>query len=98
MPKDPVTGEEVTLTITQDGLQEVYPETAVISMLNPEGEFDHDVVLSFCHYVWFFATPESGRQWTAEHPGTFLLTVEEADAVARGSWPKLVQDTLEPRR
>ncbi len=82
MPKDPVTGEEVTLTITQDGLQEVYPETAVISMLNPEGEFDHDVVQSFCHYVWFFATPESGRQWTAEHPGTFLLTVEEADAVA----------------
>jgi hypothetical protein len=53
------------------------------------------VVQSFCHYVWFFASAESGRRWVEEHPGTFLLDVEEADLVARHSWPALVAEALE---
>lgn len=91
---DPVTGEEVTLTITRDGVTDVRPESAVVSILEPEGEFDHDVVARFCHYVWFFASSESGKQWISEHPGTFLITVEEANLVARGSWPKLIHRAL----
>lgn len=54
---DPVTGEEVTLTITRDGVTDVTPETAVVSVLAPEGEFDHDVVARFCHYVLFSPHP-----------------------------------------
>jgi len=92
--QDPVTGEEISMTLTEDGI-EVSPQTTVISMLRPEGSFDHDVVQSFCHYVWFFASPESGRRWVEEHPSTFLLDVEETDLVARHSWPALVAEALE---
>ncbi len=95
--KDPVTGETIALTITNDGVIDVSPSTAMVSMLAPDGAFDHDVVQTFCHYVWFFASPDSGEEWTSHNSGTFLLNIEEANAVARGSWPKLVQQAIGKR-
>jgi hypothetical protein len=36
--------------------------------------------------VHFFASRQAGEQWTAGHPGTFLLTLgEAADLAARGN-------------
>lgn len=32
----------------------------------------------FCHYVFFFASRESGERWTVRHEGTFLYSGEEA--------------------
>lgn len=92
--RDPVTGESISIVIGADGTLEAEPETTVMSMLAPEGDFDHDVVETFCHFVWFFASPESGRPWIQDHQGTFLLTLEEASAVARRSWPALFVDAL----
>jgi len=93
--EDPVTGESITLTIGGEGVLDVSPPTAVVSMLEPDGSFDHQVVETFCHYVWFFASPESGEAWTRDHAGTFLLTIEEADTVARSAWPALVANALD---
>ncbi len=95
---DPVTGEPVTMAITPDGIARVEPLGAVMSMVAPDGPFDHDVVQSFCHFVWFFAGRESGEQWIARHPGTFLLGIAEADEAARRAWPALVRDALEAVR
>lgn len=66
----------------------------VISMLTPDGPFEDDVRQSFCHYVHFFATRDSGQRWIGDHPGTFLLDIEQANAIARGSWPALVRAAL----
>jgi hypothetical protein len=85
--QDPVTGESITLTIGGEGVLDVSPPTAVVSMLEPDGSFDHQVVETFCHNVWFFASPKSGEAWTNDHTGTFLLTVREADTVARMPGP-----------
>lgn len=35
------------------------------------------------HFVHFFASAETGRRWTAAHPGTFLLTLDDAFALGR---------------
>jgi alkylmercury lyase len=91
---DPVSGEPIRLTVTADGVRDLSPGTARVSMLAPDGPFGHDVVESFCHYVHFFASPETGEHWVAEHPGTFLLTVDEAFQVATRSWPALFRDAL----
>jgi alkylmercury lyase len=88
---DPVSGEPVALTVTPDGPRDVSPPTAVLSMLLPERPFGHDVVQAFCHFVHFFASEETGRRWTARHPGTYLLTIQEAFEVARRSWPALFE-------
>src|SRR5207253_148059 len=63
---DPISGEQITLTVTPTGVIDVNPAGTFVSMLSPEGKFDHDVVQSFCHYVHFFASEGSGRQWVAE--------------------------------
>ena len=34
---------------------------------------------AFCHYVHFFPTPESAARWTAEHPGSFAVSVQDAN-------------------
>ena len=88
---DPLTGEAITLTITPNGVRDVSPPTVVVSMLEPDGPFQADVVQRFCHCVPFFASPESGRQWTRDHPDTFLLTIEGTNAVALDSWPVQIQ-------
>jgi len=93
--EDPVTGESITLTIGGEGVLDVSPPSAMVSMLEPDGSFDHQVVETFCHYVWFFASPKSGEAWIRDHPGTFLLTIKEADTVARSAWPALVGGALD---
>ena len=74
----PVTGEEIRLTVGPDEIIDVSHPGAVVSFLLPDGPFSADVVQSFCHLIYFFASREAGERWTAEHPGTFLLTLGEA--------------------
>jgi alkylmercury lyase len=91
---DPVSGEQVTLTVTPDGVRDLAPPAARVSMLTPDGSFGHDVIESFCHYVHFFASEATGERWIEEHPGTFLLTVDEAFEVGTRSWRALFRDAL----
>jgi alkylmercury lyase len=73
----PSTGAEISLTVTPAGPADLAPPEAVISFLAPDTRFDANVIESFCHFVHFFASPDSAATWTAEHPGTFLLSVDE---------------------
>lgn len=80
---DPLTGEAVRLIVTPEGVEEVRPYGAVVSFLLTEACFGPDPVQRFCHFVHFFASAESGRRWVADHPGTFLLSVDEAFELGR---------------
>jgi hypothetical protein len=42
-----------------------------------------NVMATFCHFVFFFASPASGERWVAEHPGTFPSPLEEGMTIAR---------------
>jgi len=79
----PVTGQPVSLTVTANGVGDVSPPEAVVSFLVPTKPWDDDIIQSFCHHVLYFASEEAGRQWLAAHPGTFLLSVEQAFEVGR---------------
>lgn len=82
--KDPVTGEEITLTVHPDRVEDLSSETIVISFLDPTTtRFDENVILNFCDYVHFFTSPESAEKWISEHPGTFSLSINEASRLAR---------------
>jgi alkylmercury lyase len=77
--RDPVTGEEISLTVGPGGIEEVSSPGVVVSFLDPSAiDFDDNVILNFCNYVHFFASVDSGTQWVAEHPGAFLLSLDEA--------------------
>ena len=79
---DPETGEVVRLTVLPTGVERVEPKDVVVSFLFPDvDDFDRsaaNVMGKFCHYVFFFASRESGERWAIRHEGTFLYSVEEA--------------------
>ncbi len=73
----------VRLTVTSDRVAHIDPIDAQMSFLLPDAaEVQRDVVTTFCHFVHFFPSREAGERWAAGHDGTFLLTIEEAHAVA----------------
>jgi alkylmercury lyase len=92
----PVTGETVSLVVRPDGIRETSHPKAVVSFLLPSTTFDADVIQSFCHFVHFFAAPEAGEGWIHDHPGTFLLSLEDAFELGRlvnaRNFPSLAED------
>ncbi len=74
--------DALLLTVGPDGIEgieEVSSPGVVVSFLDPSAiDFDDNVILNFCNYVHFFASVHSGTQWVAEHPATFLFSLDEA--------------------
>jgi alkylmercury lyase len=91
---DPETGEQVSLVVDRDGVRELTPPGAVVSMVIPDGPFGYDVIESFCHQVLFFASEVSGRSWVAKHEGTTLLTVDEAFELGRFAPERVYRDVF----
>ncbi|HET8536029.1 MAG TPA: alkylmercury lyase MerB [Solirubrobacteraceae bacterium] len=79
----PTTGEPIELVVTPTGVRNVSPAGAVLSFLRREQPFDADLIKTFCHFVHFFASPEAASDWTTQHPGTFVLSIDEGTEIAR---------------
>ena len=80
------TGEQIRLLVAPDGLKEIEPAGAVISFLQPDRPFDHDVILSFCHHILFFTSEEAGEQWIGDRDDAFLLSLEQGFELGRRVW------------
>ncbi len=80
----PVTRNKIRLMVTPERVQHVEPAGAVMSFVRPAADkIREEVILNFCHYVYFFSSGEAGSQWVSEHPGTFLLSIEDAHYLGR---------------
>jgi hypothetical protein len=66
----PTTDETISLVVAPAGVVETSHPDGVVSFLLPDRDFDADIIQSFCHFVYFFASAEAGEAWTAQHPGT----------------------------
>jgi alkylmercury lyase len=83
---DPITGEAITYRISQDGaITDASHPRAVLSFLHPDQPWDDNVMTTFCHYVLHFTSPATARRWTAGHPGTFMVSLDDAAELARRS-------------
>ena len=40
-------------------------------------------ITSFCHYVQHFTSPATAQQWTTAHPGTVVISLNDAAELAR---------------
>ncbi len=79
----PVTGEVIRLSISPERVESCEPAEAVVSMMEPPEDIAEDIVAKFCHYVYFFRSPEAGAQWCADNPGATLMSIEAAHALGR---------------
>lgn len=80
----PTPGVVVSLKVTPEGVEQVDPPDAQMSLLLPDAEaVRKDIVSTFCHFVHFFPSRQAGESWAAQHAGTFILAIDQAYAVAR---------------
>jgi alkylmercury lyase len=75
------TGTPIRVTVTPQGVEQVEPPEAVVSLVTPEASADIRRV--FCDYVNFFRSPDAALAWLAQHPGATILPVAEAYQVGR---------------
>jgi alkylmercury lyase len=84
---DPESGEVVRLVVAPDRIASAEPPGTVVSFILPDaqvfGMSAANVMVKFCHFVFFFASRLSGERWVAKHPGTFLYSLDEAFALAK---------------
>jgi hypothetical protein len=81
---DPVTGAEITYRISHDAaITGASHPGSVLSFLRPDKPWGDDVQAIFCHYVHHFTSPDTALQWTADHPGTFVIGLGDAAELAR---------------
>ena len=79
----PTSGQTISLEVSPEEVLRTSHPTAQVSFLVPERVLGADVIQSFCHFVHFFSSRDAGEAWTAEHEGTFLLSLEEAFELGR---------------
>ena len=81
---DPVSGEAINYRIASNGaITAASHPHSVLSFLRPGQPWDDEVMTTFCHYVWHFTGPAAAPRWTAAHPGTFVLSLDDATELAR---------------
>lgn len=90
----PATGQRITLTVDGTKVTSQHPAETVLTFLHRDEPFDADTIKTFCHYVHFFANPEAAAQWTAQHEGTFTLSLADGSAIAnltnRARYPNIL--------
>lgn len=63
------------------------PRETVVSFLLPDAPLFEkpaaETITSFCHFIFFLASPEVGAEWVAQHDGTFLLSLDDAFRLAQ---------------
>jgi alkylmercury lyase len=83
----PTTGQRIALTVSREGVRDVSPPGVVVSFLLPdENGYSDDArrnIGLFCHNIHFFVSHEAAQQWIAQHEGTFELSIQDADELAR---------------
>ena len=83
----PQTQRSIRLTVTPSGVQATDPSETVVSFLLPDAplfeQTTAETISSFCHFIYFLASPEAGVAWTAQHEGTFLLPLNDAFQLGR---------------
>jgi alkylmercury lyase len=79
----PTTGETISLRVGPEGPTDVSPPEAVLSFLLPGSRFGDDTIASFCAFIHYFSSPGAAEEWTAERPGTFLISIEDGFDIGR---------------
>jgi alkylmercury lyase len=76
-----VTGTLVRLTVTPEGVEQLDPPEAVVSLVTPEA--NPDIRATFCNFIHFFRSSEDASEWLSRHPGASIVPVAEAFQLGR---------------
>lgn len=74
--ESPVSGHPIRVSVSDDGVTSVQPETAVVSLVNPDDLTS--IRSSFCNQVHYFTCTDDAAPWLGEHPEGQIVSVAEA--------------------
>ncbi|MDR7423587.1 MAG: alkylmercury lyase MerB [Armatimonadota bacterium] len=77
----PITGAEIRVEVTPEGVERLEPSDAVVSVVVPESA--GDIRRTFCRNVHLFSAPEAASVWLSQHPGAVVLPVATAFQLGR---------------
>jgi len=76
-------GKEIRLTVTPQGIEDLDPKAAVLSLRLPSLETNaSNAQASICAYGHYFVDRETASSWPGLHPEAVLLSVEDAAHLA----------------
>ncbi len=78
---DPVNGAKIRLKVAPTGVEELEPDTAVVSW--SETSDPTNLRESFCNQVNFFSSPETASEWVAEREGLSFVSVRDLEEMNR---------------
>lgn len=79
----PATGRQIRLTVTANGVEDLVPPSAVLSLRLPNLETRAETVRgTICAYGHFFVDREHAVTWPALHPEAAVLSVADAAQLA----------------
>ena len=73
----PQTGTPITLSVSPEGIGEMQPASAVLSMRIPDESCRSDIVGNFCNAVHLFVSRDAARRWIGERTDVIVLTAED---------------------
>ncbi len=80
----PVTNRKIELEISPNRAKVIGDKALYVSFLIlDEAEMKEDIIAKFCHFVYFFDSKSVAEQWQSEHPGTFLLSLDDAFSIGK---------------
>lgn len=89
----PITHTEISLTIYESGAIKVTPDTAMITFIKPDlAELKANVTGSFCQYIFFVDSEETGQQWQKNHDNGFLLKLDQGFTLGKNIIQKIFKD------
>jgi alkylmercury lyase len=91
----PETGVPISLRVgPEEGPADVSPPGAILSFVLPGARLGNDTIASFCNFIHYFASRQVAERWTAERPGTFVVSIEDAFEVGRRTNATLWGDAI----
>jgi Alkylmercury lyase len=81
---DPITGVTISYQIGANGeINDLSHADTAMSFLRPDQVWDDRVMETFCHYVLQFTSTTTAKTWTTDHPGSFVIELDDAKELAR---------------
>ena len=93
--ESPLSKEKVRLKVSPEGVQEVEPAGAVVTMaiVDPEKSdwsSAEGIWGTFCHHIFFFASRDEAETWAVGRDDIEILSAEEGYKLGQELWSKVL--------
>lgn len=89
----PVSKKTISLNISKEGVETIEPVTAMITFIKPDLEaLKANITGSFCQYIFFVDSENSGKEWQKTHANGFLLDINQGFELGKNIIQKVFKD------